>query len=111
MHDIYQCPVTHDRLDPLRVLRQLRLLSGDQINAWIVAQRGEDELKSLEAEERIIPVVRTVFHMPTAEDEPGGYTDRQCLEALNGFLEYLRGKEQRGQHSQPRSPCSVCPPG
>lgn len=107
--EIYRDPLTGTAYDPLRVHRRLVVGSKNEFNLWLRDHRGEDELKALAADDKILPVVRDAFGLPPVSPDGGGITDAQAFMILERYLEYARGKGQRGQPSPASSPCADCP--
>lgn len=107
---IYKCPVTGHHFDPLSVQRKLLTLSKGQFNSWLADQRGDDELKAMEAEEKILPVVRSAFGFREIDKLTGaGEGTEVCLEVLSQYLQWVEVKKVRGQTLQTSSPCVDCP--
>lgn len=107
---IYRCPITGFSYDPLDIQRKLLTSSRGQINRWLELQRGEDELVAMDAEEKILPVVRGAFGLESVDKLTGkGVGTEACLQALNAYLRWVEAKKAKGQTSQPSSPCADCP--
>lgn len=108
--DIYRCHVSGRFHDPLAVHRKLLLQSRGEINTWLRDQRGADELASLAAEDKLVPVIRAAFGLTPVDPANGsGTTDSNALRTLDFFLRWLEEKKVRGQSSQTVSPCADCP--
>jgi hypothetical protein len=107
--DIYRDPITGVMYDPLKVHRKLVVGSRNEINKWLADHRNSDDLVSLAAEEKLLPVIRAAFDLAPIDPTGRGITDAHALAVLERFLEYAQGKEKRGQDSPTGSPCAVCP--
>lgn len=95
------------RADPLALMRRLRKASRDQgvdleheektVRAMVEAGRVGAELPGdmvdayYEALGRIASVARAAFGVPDAESDPAGWTESEALDALYGFLGWMRG--------------------
>lgn len=107
---IYKCPVTGYWFDPLAIQRRLLVGSKGNINTWIKEQRGEDELIALEAEERMLPVIRAAFGLVEVDKASGsGHPTELVLNTLTHYLQWAEAKKVKGQTSQLESPCVDCP--
>ena len=108
--NIYRCPVTGAYYDPLGVQRKLLLGSKGQVNSWLADQRGGDELASLAAEEKLLPLIRSSFALPDLDSRTGeGSGTAVCLKVLECYLLWADEKKEMGQPSPNVLPCSDCP--
>jgi hypothetical protein len=79
--------------DPLKVRRDLELLSDGAVAGWVEEQRAG----SLDADEKVLGVVRAAFGFaPIDRDTGAGVTDTEALTAFADYQEYLAGKGGRG---------------
>lgn len=106
--EIYQCPFTGNKYDPLALRRGLLLARG--YNDAARGMSDSDPVAAAQAEEQVLAIGRKVFALPPVDAAGQGITDQQVLDALAAFAEYLRGKARRAQSSGLSAPCTDCPP-
>lgn len=94
------------RADPLAAMRRIRQAARDRgvdleheektVRAMVEAGRVGAELPGdmvdayYEALGRIAAVARDAFGVPDAEADPGGWTEAEALDALYGFLGWMK---------------------
>jgi hypothetical protein len=102
---IYECPVTHQKYDPLVIDRNLTIYSEDQIGEWIDArnarwlnegpinpeERKKIAKESAEAELKLVELAKKSFSLPE------NTLASVALEVLYHFLEWVEGKESRAE--------------
>lgn len=97
-------------LDPLAIQRRLLIGSKGQVNSWLQAQRGADEVAAMEAEEKLVPLVRQAFGLKEVDPKTGeGHPTALCLKCLECYLSWAEAKKAKGQTSQNLLPCADCP--
>ena len=93
---IYTSPAG-TKYDPLAVHRKLVLAGGGRLNDHLASWADPEtpEVARAAAEEELVRVARDAFALGGFAEE-GGSTDREALDALCDFLEWLAGKASRG---------------
>lgn len=94
---IYTSPTNH-RYDPLALKRKLVLASNGNFNSWLLQWTDDQtpEVNRAQAENAIVEAARAGFGLGSFEQDQG-YTDAVVLAVVEDFLEWLQGKELRGQ--------------
>jgi hypothetical protein len=108
---IYTCPHTARKYDPLAVKRTLAVQSKRQINKWIAdAQQTDDPGKADVAIGNLVAVARVAFALPAVDPKTGeGVPEATVYESFVAFTVWLRGKDEREQRTLSSAPCSGCP--
>ncbi len=75
--------------DPVGIKRALTLVMGGSVNAVLEQWQSGDLLARAQAEERLLDAVRAVFEFPPLTQAGEGVTDQQCLDVLQGFLDFF----------------------
>lgn len=119
--EIYDCPRTGKRYDPLRVLHTLTAATGGELHTLIAARNGPPDIetpdgpmrggdvsagaKSREASDRaaaelaLADAARTAFGIAPFEKSEVG--DATVLDDLFVFLRWLRGKDSQAPTPRP----------
>ncbi len=86
--ELFKSSIARLRFDPVKCSRRLLIESNNKLNEWI-----EQYSKDPGVEESLVSVVRHVFDLPDYDNVTyTGYTDKQALELLSEFTEYIAKK-------------------
>jgi uncharacterized protein (DUF169 family) len=106
---VYCCPVTNRKYDPLAVKRAISAASKSRFNDMCADARSEDEAKALAAQGQIVAVARAALGLKPIDPETGeGVLDADAYDALVQFTRWLRGKGGRAPETRSSSPCTGC---
>lgn len=110
---VYTCPVTGRKYDPLQVKRDLaRAARGWEAYNRVVAENANkgDQVAQPAAEGQLVGFARAAFGLKPIDPKTGdGVLDAVVLEALTAFTRWLLGKSETAGGTRPAEPCTGCP--
>lgn len=97
---IYTCPFSGRKFDPLAVKRAIAKAAQGKFNELVTADDTDG----------LIAVGRVAFGFAPVDPETGvGVLDATVYDALTAFTKWLAGKGQRAQSGPDSTPCTGCP--
>ena len=107
---IYTCPITGRKYDPLAVKRSLAIASRGGFNAAVADSRSTDAVIRASGQERLVTYARSALSLLPINPETGvGWLDVVVLDAITAFTRWLAGKGGRVQSGPNSAPCTDCP--
>lgn len=107
---VYSCPVTGMRFDPLAVKRTIAAASRSRFNDLCADARSDDPAKREAAVGGIVAAGRAAFNLKPIDPKTGeGVLDAVVYDAVIAFTKWLKGKGEGAQGMPNSAPCSGCP--